>query len=73
VATVGRFTVKLNVVVRVKPLPVGADTVIRKVPAGVVPAVVLIVRVEEHVGAQLGEENAAVAPAGRPEAEKVTD
>jgi hypothetical protein len=73
VATVGKVTVKLNVVVRVKPLPVGADTVIRKVPAGVVPAVVLIVNVDEQVGAQLDEEKEAVAPAGKPEVEKVTD
>jgi hypothetical protein len=73
VATVGSETVRLNVVVRLMPLAVGADTVIRNVPAGVVPAVVLMVKVEEQVGAQLGEENEAVAPAGRPEAEKVTD
>ena len=72
VATVGSETVRLNVVVRFKPLLVGADTVIRKVPAGVVPAVVLMVNVEEQVGAQLGEEKDAVAPAGKPEAENVT-
>jgi hypothetical protein len=53
--------------------PPAADTVIGKVPAGVVPAVVLIVNVEEQVGLQLGEENEAVAPAGKLEAENVTD
>jgi hypothetical protein len=31
-----------------------------------------MVNVEEQVGAQLGEENDAVAPAGKPEAENVT-
>jgi hypothetical protein len=72
VATLGKDTVRLNVEDLVNPPPV-ADTVIGNVPAGVVPAVVLIVRVEEQVGAQLGEENEAVAPAGRPEAENVID
>ena len=71
VATVGRFTVKLNVVVRVTPPPT-ADTVIVEVPASVVPAVVLMVKVDEQVGVQLPEENEAVAPAGKPEAENVT-
>jgi hypothetical protein len=72
VATVGSETVRLNVVVRFKPFPVGADTVMGKVPAGVVPAVVLRVNVEEQVGAQLGEEKDPVTPAGKPEAENVT-
>ena len=70
-AAVGRVTVKLNVVVLVTPPPT-ADTVIVEVPAGVVPAVVLIVNVEEQAGVQLGNENEAVAPAGKPEAENVT-
>jgi len=71
VATVGRFTVKLNEVVLVTPPPT-ADTVIVDVPAGVVPAVVLMVNVEEQVGLQLADENEAVAPAGNPDAENVT-
>ena len=71
VATVGRVTVKLNVVLRVTPPPT-ADTVIVEVPAGVVPAVVLIVNVEEQVGLQLADENEAVAPVGNPAAENVT-
>jgi hypothetical protein len=71
VATVGRlFTVKLKVLVLVTPPP-AAVTVIREVPAGV-ELVVLMVRVEEQVGPQEVEEKEAVAPAGRPEAEKVT-
>jgi len=71
VASVGRFTVKLNVVVLLSPPPI-ADTVIVDVPAGVVPAVVLIVNVEEQVGLQLADEKDAVAPAGKPAAENVT-
>ena len=70
-ATVGKFTVKLNDVERVTPPPT-ADTVIVEVPAGVVPAVVLIVNVEEQVGLQLADEKDALAPAGNPAAEKVT-
>jgi len=71
VAAVGRlFTVKLKVVVLVTPPPV-AVTVIGKVPAGV-ELVVLTVRVEEQVGLQEADEKEAVAPVGRPEAEKVT-
>ena len=71
VAAVGKLTVKLNVLVRVTPPPL-ADTVMVDVPAGVVPMVVPIVNVEEQVGVQLPEENEAVAPAGKPEAEYVT-
>ena len=71
VATVGKLTVNVNDVDRVTPPPV-ADTVIVEDPAGVVPAVVLIVNVEEQVGVQLGNENDALAPAGKPEAENVT-
>jgi hypothetical protein len=37
-----------------------------------VEALVLMVRVEEHAGLQLAKEKDAVAPEGRPEAEKVT-
>jgi hypothetical protein len=40
-------------------------------PAGA-EALVLMVRVEEQVGLQLIEEKEAVAPMGKPEAEKVT-
>jgi hypothetical protein len=71
VATVGVLTVKLKVVVRVTPPPL-ADTVMVEVPAGVVPAVVLMVNVDEQVGLQFGDENDAVAPAGTPDAENVT-
>ena len=70
VATVGKFTVRLNEVVRVTPPP-AADTVMADVPAGVEP-LVLIVNVEEQVGLQLAEEREPVVPAGNPEAEKVT-
>jgi hypothetical protein len=70
-ATVERLlAVKLKVVVLVTPPPAPV-TVIRKVPAGV-ELVVLMVRVEEQVGPQEAEEKEAVAPVGRPEAEKVT-
>jgi hypothetical protein len=71
VAAVGKFTVKLIVVVRVTPPPL-ADTVMVDVPAGVV-ALVLIVNVDEQVGVQLAKEKEAVAPEGNPEAENVTD
>jgi len=71
VATVGRFTVKLNEVERVTPPPT-ADTVIVEVPAGVVPDVVVIVNTEEQVGLQVGVANDALAPAGKPELERVT-
>lgn len=71
VAAVGKFTVRLKEVVRVTPPPV-ADTVTVDVPAGVVPAVVLIVNVDEQVGVQLADENEAVAPEGNPEAENIT-
>ena len=68
VVTVGRLTVKLNVVVLVTPPP-DAVTVILEFPA-VVELLVLIVSVEEQVGLQLVEENEAVAPEGSPEALK---
>ena len=67
VATVGKFTVRLNEVVRVSPPPV-ADTVMADVPAGV-ELLVLIVKVEEQVGLQLAEENEAVDPEGKPATE----
>jgi len=70
VVIVGRLTVKLNVVVLVTPPP-AAVTVMVELPAGV-EALVLMVRVEEQVGLQVAEENEAVAPVGRPEAERVT-
>ena len=70
VVIVGRLTVKLNVVVLVTPPP-AAVTVMVELPAGV-EALALMVRVEEQVGLQVAEENEAVAPVGRPEAERVT-
>jgi hypothetical protein len=67
VATVGKLTVRLNEVVRVSP-PLVADTVMADVPAGeALP--VLIVNVEEQVGLQLGAENEAVDPDGKPATE----
>jgi len=71
VVSVGRLTVKLNVVVLVTPPP-AAVTVMVELPAGV-EALALMVRVEEQVGLQLVEEKEAVAPVGKPEAENVTD
>ena len=70
VVTVGRLTVRVNVVVLLTPLPV-AVTVMVELPAGVEP-LVLMVRVEEQAGLQEVEEKDAVAPVGSPEAEKVT-
>ena len=73
VATVvigGRLTVKLKVVVLVTPPP-DAVTVTLELPAAM-ELLALIVRVEEQLGLQLAEENDAVAPAGKPEAEKLT-
>ena len=67
---VGAFTVSAKLVVLVIPPPV-ADTIIVDGPA-VVEVVVLIVNVEEQVALQLAGEKEAVAPAGNPEAEKVT-
>ncbi len=55
--------------VRPSGLPV---TVIVKVPAGVVVAVV-IVNVVEHVGLQDADVNPALAPLGRPDTVKLTD
>jgi hypothetical protein len=70
VVTVGRLTVKLNVVVLVTPPP-AAVTVTLELPAAV-ELLVLMVRVEEHAGLQLVEEKEAVAPVGKPETERVT-
>jgi hypothetical protein len=70
VATVGRLIARLKEVVVVSPPPV-AVTVIVDVPAGV-EALVLTLRVVEHVGLHETEENEAVAPEGRPEALKET-
>ena len=67
VATVGKFTVRLNEVVRVSP-PLVAATAMADVPAGV-ELLVLIVNVEEQVGLQLAEENEAVDPEGKPATE----
>ena len=71
VATVGKFTPRLNDVVLETPPP-DAVTVMVELPAGVEPPV-LIVTVEEQLGLQLFWENEAVAPEGNPDAENVTD
>jgi hypothetical protein len=73
VATVvigGRLTVKLKIVVLVTPPP-DAMTVTLELPTAV-ELLALMVRVEEQLGLQLAEENDAVAPVGKPNAEKVT-
>jgi hypothetical protein len=70
VVIVGRFTAKLNVVVLVTPPP-DAVTVMVELPAAV-ELLALMVSVEEQVGLQLVEENEAVPPVGKPEAENVT-
>ena len=62
------FTTKSNMVVLPKGDPV---TVIGKVPVGVAP-VVAIVSMLEQVGLQEPRENVGVAPAGSPEAAKLT-
>ena len=59
-----------KLVVLVIPPPV-ADTIIVDDPPGV-ELVVLIVNVEEQVALQLAGEKEGVAPAGNPEAEKLT-
>ena len=48
------------------------DTVIGKVPAGVVDVEVVMVRMVEQVGVHTVVEKLAVAPVGSPEAEKNT-
>ena len=70
VATVNT-TVRVKAVVLVTPPPV-AVTVIRNAPPGV-EAEVPIVNTEEQLGLQLPGENEALAPEGRPEADKETD
>jgi hypothetical protein len=70
VATVCVPTFKLNVVVFVIP-PTDAVTVMVELPAGV-DAFALMVSVEEQLGLQLAEEKEAVAPVGKPEADRVT-
>jgi hypothetical protein len=69
----GAFTVTVNVRVVVWDRePATPVTVIVDDPAGV-DAEVVRVNVDEHVGLHVPGENAAVAPAGRPEAEKDSD
>src|SRR5215471_17506038 len=70
VATVGRLTAKLNVVVLVNPPP-DAVTVMVELPAAI-ELLALMVIVEEQVGLQLVDEKEALAPVGKPEARKVT-
>jgi hypothetical protein len=70
VATVCALTFKLNVVVFVI-LPPDAVTVMVELPAAA-ELLALMVSVEEQLGLQLPEEKEAVAPVGKPEAEKVT-
>ena len=69
-ATIGKLTVKPNVVVLLTAPPI-AVTVMLELPTGV-ELFVLMVRVEEQVGLQLVEEKEALAPVGKPEAERVT-
>jgi hypothetical protein len=68
---VGAFTVNVNIVVWDRE-PATPVTVIVDDPAGV-DAEVVRVNVDEHAGLHDPGENAAVAPAGRPEAENDTD
>ena len=70
VAAVGKFTIRLNDVVRVTPPPL-ADTVMSEVPAAVAPLALSVI-VEEQDGVQPPGENEAVAPEGNPDAENVT-
>ena len=65
------MTVNVNVVVCDKE-PAVPLTVIVEDPVGV-DAEVVTVTVEEHAGVHDAGEKAAVAPVGRPEAEKDTD
>ena len=64
------MTVKVNVVVWDRE-PATPVTVIVDDPVGV-DAAVVTVNVDEHVGLHDPGENEAVAPAGKPDAEKVT-
>ena len=70
-AGVVAFTVNVKVVVWDRE-PAAPVTVIVDDPAGV-EAEVVRVTVDEHAGLHDPGENAAVAPVGRPEAEKDTD
>jgi hypothetical protein len=70
VVSVGRLTVRLNVVVLLTPPPV-AVTVMLERPARV-ELPVLMVSVEEQLGLQEAVEKDPVAPAGRPDTEKET-
>ena len=63
--------VSVKLVVLVAPPP-AAVTVIVLAPTGV-EAEVFMVRVEEQLGEQETGEKEALAPVGRPEAEKVND
>ena len=63
--------IRVKVVVLVVPPPM-AVTVIVELPRGV-EAGVVIVRVVERLGEQETGEKEAVAPTGRPEAEKVNE
>ena len=69
-ATVGRLIVREKEVVLVMPAPT-AVTVTVAVPAGVEP-LVLMVSVEVQAGLQEPDEKEAVAPVGKPAAEKLT-
>jgi len=69
-ATVGKLTVKPNVVVLVTPPP-AAVMVMLELPAGVEP-LVFMVNVEEQVGLQEADEKDPVAPEGSPDTEKET-
>ncbi len=71
VETTTALTLRVKAVVLVTPPPV-AVTVTEKSPAGVDP-LVAIVRTVEQEGLQDVVEKEAVAPEGRPEAEKETD
>jgi hypothetical protein len=69
IATV-RATAIENVVIFVTPPP-EAETVIRKLPAGV-EFVVLIFNTDEQFGVQVGDENTPLAPVGNPVTAKST-
>jgi hypothetical protein len=70
VATVGKPTARLNVVVFVTPPP-AAVTVMVALPAGI-ELLVLMVNVDAHAGLQEAVEKDPVAPEGSPETEKET-
>ena len=70
VATAGALTVSVNVVVLAIPPPLTL-TVTAELPAGVVPAV-LMVSFEEQVGLHDADEKDAVASVGNPDTENDT-